>query len=195
MIENHCCDFKPNFCNLRFKSAMIEDFYKRGYYLNQNQPSTLLKKIELCTITRIRKPWVKLTKIFFSYQFQNHSSSIYKICLFQVCITLAKNDPIKKVFHMKHLDLKSRFFILRTNTFNLWIFYRTVHLKLNEFGKLADFIWKCFGLLLILTAETSIILHRQYNIFIFHFHCLLVNCYYFSENCFSFFRDQIMRHE
>lgn len=125
------------------------------------------------------KPWVKLTKIFFSYQFQNHSSSIYKICLFQVCITLAKNDPIKKVFHMKHLDLKSRFFILRTNTFNLWIFYRTVHLKLNEFGKLADFIWKCFGLLLILTAETSIILHRQYNIFIFHFHCLLVNCYYF----------------
>ena len=41
-------------------------FEKRGYYLNQNQPSTLLKKIELCTITRKNKPWVKLTKIFFS---------------------------------------------------------------------------------------------------------------------------------
>jgi len=128
--KNHCC-------NIDYKNFAISDssqqwfyffFAKWGYIFEEKTSSTLLK-IELCTITRMTKPWVKLTKIFFSYQFQNHSSSIYKIFFSKSASLAKKNDPIKKVFHMKHLDIPIKIFFvyLRTNSFNLWIFYKTVH--------------------------------------------------------------------
>lgn len=156
-----------NFCNLRFKSAMI----LTGYLFDN-----IHSKIELYTI---KKPWVKLTKIFFSlfpkppqFLYYNFSKSqtekVLKslpyekswIWLFKI-LSCTQNKHISLVNILKDCSSwKSRMNLVRHKIF----------------------IWQCF----IFPHKLS---KPLLGSFIFIFPIFIVSwskLLFFSENCFSF---------